>query len=49
MSRLIVLVHPRYTGPGFNSTSPALKRRDRRCGAECASSANEKNGGEGDL
>ena len=42
MSRLIVLVHPRYTGPGFTSTSPALKRRDRRYRAECAPSAIEK-------
>ena len=30
MSRLIVLVHPRHTGPGFTLTSPALKRRDLR-------------------
>ena len=42
MSRLIVLVHPRHTGPGFTSTSPALKRRDRRCRARCAPSAIEK-------
>ena len=42
MSRLIVLVHPRYTGPGFTSTSPALKRRDRRYRAGCAPSAIEK-------
>ena len=42
MSRLIVLVHPRHTGPGFTSTSPALKRRDRRCRAGCASSVIEK-------
>ena len=42
MSRLIVLVHPRHTDPGFTSTSLALKRRDRRCRAGCASSANEK-------
>ena len=42
MSRLIVLVHPRHTGPGFTSTSSALKRRDRRCRAGCASSASEK-------
>ena len=27
---------------GFTSTSPAFKRRDRRCRAGCASSANEK-------
>ena len=42
MSRLIVLVHPRHTGPGFTSMSPALKRRDRRCRAGCAPSAIEK-------
>ena len=42
MSRLIVLVHPRHTGPGFTSTSPALKRRDRRYRAGCAPSAIEK-------
>ena len=42
MSLLIVSVHPRHTGPGFTSTSPALKRRDRRCRAGCASSAIEK-------
>ena len=42
MSRLIVLVHPRYTGSGFTSTSPALKRRDRRYRAGCAPSAIEK-------
>ena len=42
MSRLIVLVHPWYTGPGFTSTSPALKRRDRRYRAGCAPSAIEK-------
>ena len=42
MSRLIVLVHPRYTGPGFTSTSPALKRRDRRYRAGCTPSAIEK-------
>ena len=32
MSRLIVLVHSRHTGPGFTSTSPALKRRDGGAG-----------------
>ena len=42
MSRLIVLVHPRHTGPGFTSTSPALKRRDRRYRAGCAPLAIEK-------
>ena len=42
MSRLIVFVHPRHTGPGFASTSPALKRRDRRCRAGCALLAIEK-------
>ena len=42
MSRLIVLVHPRHTGPGFTSMSPALKRRDRRYRAGCAPSAIEK-------
>ena len=42
MSRLIVLVHPRHTGPGFTSTSLALKRRDRKCRAGCAPSAIEK-------
>ena len=42
MSRLIVLVHPRNTGPGFTSTSPALKRRDWRYRAGCAFSAIEK-------
>ena len=42
MSRLIVLVHLRHTGPGFTSTSPALKRRDLRYRAGCALSAIEK-------
>ena len=42
MSRLIVLVHPRHTGPGFTSTSPALKMRDRRYREGCAPSAIEK-------
>ena len=42
MSRLIVLVHRRHTGPGFTSTSPALKRRDRRYRTGCALSAIEK-------
>ena len=42
MPLLIVLVHPWHTGPVFTSTSPALKRRDRRCEAGCAPSANEK-------
>ena len=42
MSRLIILVHPRHTVPGFTSTSPALKRRDRRYRAGCAPSAIEK-------
>ena len=46
MSRLIVLVHLRHTGPGFTLTPPALKRRDRRCRAECAPSAIEKGGWE---
>ena len=39
MSRLIVLVHPRHTGPGFTSTSPAPKRR---CRVRCAPSTIEK-------
>ena len=42
MSRLIFLVHPRHTGPGFTSTSPAFKRRDRKCRVGCAPLANEK-------
>ena len=39
MSRLIVLVHPRHTGPGFTSTLPAPKRR---CRVRCAPSAIER-------
>ena len=42
MSRLIVSVHPRHTGPGFTSTSPTFKRKDRKCRAGCAPSVIEK-------
>ena len=29
----MIPVHPEQTGPGFNSTSPALRRSSRRCRA----------------
>ena len=42
MLHLVVLVHSRHTGPGFTSTSPALKRTDRKFRVGCAFSANKK-------
>ena len=42
MSKLIVLMHSRHTGPELTSMSLALKRKNRRCRAGCASSTREK-------
>ena len=41
---LMVPVHPEKTGPGFTSTSPALRRSSRRCRAGWAAPVVEKGG-----
>ena len=40
----MVPVHPEQTGPGFTSTSPALRRSSRRCRAGWAAPIVKKGG-----